>query len=333
MPREKLLKYEKAQKQERKRRKSVKYFGAFSACVYCSERMKKHKSEKIGELFMLGQMFFYGLYPILINYGVKFIPPLQFSAYAVLISVPFFLLLSLLRREFSQIFLKKAWPYLIGITFLIVIIPQASIFWATSKTSSINTALLLQMELLWATLICPFFGEKLSGKRVLGAGFVLLGGAFILFKGGSAINIGDLVIFFVSGLQVFGNILAKKVMKIVSWSTILLFRMTLGSIFLLTLAYFTEGLSVPSAEAWPYLLFVGLAIFGLSKIFWHTGLQKLDVTKATAISNSYPVVSLLFAYFAFGEAPSIYQIGGLIFIAIGLFFMVRTTSGQYEDLT
>lgn len=310
--------------------KSVKYFVGFSACAYYNECMKKHKSEKTGELIMLVQMFFYGLYPILINYGVKLIPPLQFSAYAVLISVPFFLLTSLVRREFSQILSVKAWPYLIGITFFIVVIPQASILWATSKTSGINTALLLQMELLWATLICPFFGEKLSGKRILGAAFVLLGGIFILFKGGSEINIGDVVIFFVSGLQVFGNILAKRVMKIVSWSTVLLFRMTLGSIFLLTLAYSTEGLSVPSPAAWPYLLFVGLGIFGLSKIFWHVGLQKLDVTKATAISNSYPFVSLLFAYFAFGDTPSVYQIVGLIFISAGLFCMVLTTSKQYE---
>ncbi len=292
--------------------------------------MKKHKSEKTGELLVFFQMFFYALYPIIINYGVKFIPPLQFSAYAVLISVPFFLVTNLVRQEFSQLFLKKAWPYLIGISFFIVIIPQALTFWATSKTSGINTALLLQMELFWATLICPFFGEKLSRKRVLGTFFVLLGGIFILFKGGSEVNIGDVVIFFVSGLPVFGNILAKRVMKIVSWSTVLLFRMTLGSIFLLSIAYFTEGLSLPSSDVLPYLLFVGLGIFGFSKIFWHVGLQKLDITKATAISNSYPFVSLLFAYFAFGETPSFYQISGLILISAGLFCMVRTTSRQYE---
>src|SRR3989338_10935864 len=154
--------------------------------------MGKHPEEKLGELMMGMEVFLYALFPILINQGTKTIPPLYFLAYGTLCSVLFFGGTTLWKKETHQLLNKKAWLPILGVIVFVATIPNMIIFWGTQYTSGINATLLLQSEIIFATLAGVFIGEKLSSKKILGVILILAGSITILYNGTFAVNKGDI---------------------------------------------------------------------------------------------------------------------------------------------
>lgn len=289
----------------------------------------RNKEEKIGEIFLGIEVLLFSLFPVLVHEGVKTIPPFHYLAYVTLMTVPLFIGTTLWRHEWKQLLNRKVWPYILGVVLCVATLPNMIIFWATQHTSGINTTLLMQSEVVFAALVGLSIGENLSRGRWLGIGFIMLGSVAILYNGTLSVNKSDLLIFLGTAFFPIGNLLAKKVLETISWSSLLLARAGVGGIILLVIATLTEKNTHPSAQEWGLIVFVGLGIFGISKILWYIGLQRLDISKATAIGMSYPAFSLLFAFFLFNEIPNAYQWVGILMTSAGLISIVRTTSKQY----
>ncbi|MFA6918135.1 MAG: DMT family transporter, partial [Candidatus Gracilibacteria bacterium] len=205
------------------------------------------------------------------------------------------------------------------------------IFTGSSKTSGINTTILLQSEILFTFIIFGLFSiEKITLKKTIGALIVLIGTFFIIYNGSNTVNYGDLLIIAGTFFYPIGNIFAKKALKIAPPSTILFIRSLLGGIVLISLSLIFENQSatiVKISNYWPLILLNGIFIYHLSKVLWYEGIKRIDISKAIPISvGGYPAFSLLFAILFLKEIPTIYQLVGFIAVAVGIFILILEKS-------
>jgi drug/metabolite transporter (DMT)-like permease len=287
-----------------------------------------HKEEKLGEIFILSQAIFYGLFPVLINYAVKSMPPLFFAGLstimASLLIFPYFIA----TKKIKSIFNKKALKYILGVTVFISIIPSILIFIGTKFTSGLNTALLLQFEIISTFLICGWLKfETITKRKIIGAVIVTIGAMAILYNGNFVVNIGDILIIVATFFYPFGNIFAIKALKLVSPAVILGMRSFLAGLFLLAISFAFEGNMldfIVSVQKNIWIILVnGILLMFISKILWYEGLKRIGLTKSASIGNSAPAFSLLFAIFWLHEIPTMYQAAGFLLVMVGLYVSTR----------
>lgn len=288
------------------------------------------KCASAGETFIFTSVFLNALEPIAINYSVKIISPILFAGlYVFLCSILFFLYV-IFTRTHREIFNKKAFKYILGVTILIVIIPSILIFTGSKMTSGINTALLLQIEILSTLIICStFYKEKITSKKFFSSLLLLTGTVLILYNGTLNLNLGGLLIIAATFFYPFGNMCAKEALKLVHPAPILFLRAFLGGLSLIFISILFEK---SGTQIFPALniIITSIIIFSIilviiAKIFWYKGLKTLEISKAIALSTISPGISLTFAIIFLREIPTIYQITGLIIIVLGVYFLTGKT--------
>ncbi|QQR54710.1 EamA family transporter [Candidatus Peregrinibacteria bacterium] len=215
-----------------------------------------------------------------------------------------------------------------------LILPYAAIFFAAQSNSALNVALLTQSEVIFAALIgWLFLKEQLQASRLAGVAFILLSNLIVLYSGGLSFNLMSLILIFAPFVFVFGNAIAKRLQaEGLPYAPLLLFRGVVGGIFTLGLSFLIEEMQMPVLSSWSFLLFFGLFCFGIPKVFWQIALNKIDLSKNTAIALSYPAFSFILAYFWLGEIPSFYQWAGLLFSFVGIYFLMRSSSRSLLEL-
>lgn len=289
--------------------------------------MKKISQEKIGEIMVLGETLTYSLFPIIIAHSTKIMPPILFAGLSTLTaSISLFIYL-LLTHDLKSLKSKKTIKYTLGITLFIIIIPSILIFTGSSKTSGINTTILLQSEILFTLIIFGLFAiEKITLRKIIGALVVLLGTLFIIYNGNKTINVGDLLIIAGTFFYPIGNIFAKKALKVGPPSTILFIRSLLGGIVLICLSLIFENQNMildKISNYWLLILLNGILVYHVSKILWYEGIKRIDVSKAIPIGvGGSPAFSLLFAIIFLKEIPTIYQLVGFIAVIGGIFILI-----------
>jgi len=110
-----------------------------------------------------------------------------------------------------------------------------------------------------------------------------------------------------------------------SAETILTFRTVVGFPFVAALAYFLE----PSVSyndfmsALPYLFFIATGIYVVAKIMWIEALNRISITKLSAMLALLPVFTLFFAYLYLDEIPEFRQILGIIPVLMGGYLITK----------
>lgn len=317
--------------------------------------MKTHreKEERIGELFILSKLPIVGILPILINYTTKLMPPLLFAGASALIAAILLIPYLVFTKQIWKIFDRKVFPYLLGVTLFIIIVPLSFIYVGSSKTSSINTTLLLQTELFFTFIVCgafevaPFwrikclaslrlglFGEKITPQRIIGGVAILAGASIVLFKETLTPNLGDLLIITGTMFYPIGNIFAKKALGMTSASVIIFVRSFLGGLTLVGLSFLFEKYALSMRDYIVrdilFILINGILLQLVSKILWYQGLKRIDITKAVSIGIAMPVFSLLYAFLFLKEVPTLTQWIGFFAILMGLFVITRKKTEVVE---
>lgn len=293
--------------------------------------MKKHREERLGEWYGLGTVLLYALWPIGANFAAKQMPPIQFLAYITLLGAVPVLIATLYKKQLKQLFNVKTLAVLLLYTVLLAVIPYVIITYATQYTSAIDTGFLTQTEgIFGAVLGWMVFKESIDRNKLLGFGFIFLANFLLIYNGGVDFNWANVAIAIAPVSFVLGNIIAKNLQKEkLGWAPLLLFRNGVGGLIILLIALAFEDLALPPENLlWP-VLFLGLTVFGLEKIFWQLSLHRLDLSKATAIVITAPVFTFFLAYFFLGEVPDIYQWMAFIFTLIGIGFILKTHSKQW----
>lgn len=291
--------------------------------------MSKFSNERIGELMVGGETILYAFFPILIAYTTKIMPPILFAALSTLTAAVALFIYMVLKKEIKKIKNVKTIKYALGVAIFIIIIPATLIFLGSSKTSGINTSILLQSEILFTFVICGIFAnESITSRKIIGAVLMVVGALFILFNVALAINSGDLLIIAGTLFYPIGNIIAKKALTFSPPSVILFIRSLLGGIVLLFISSQFEKWNVPIGQIisdnYLFILANGVLIYAVSKIFWYESIKRIDISKAILISvGAYPAISLFFAFLFLKEIPTTFQVIGLIIILFGVYQIVE----------
>lgn len=294
--------------------------------------MNKLSSEKLGMIFVLISAMLGGIFPVVINRGSQIVPPITFAALATLFAGLGLLVYILFNRQvWPELGKTKAYPYLGMVTICIVIVPSLLFFIGASKTSGINTAMLLLTELIFTLLLTPLMGEKNNRAKIIGASGVFLGGLFILYNGEFKLSLGDVLIILSTVTYPIGNFYSKKALNLVSPAVILFTRFILGGSFLLLVARVAEptvNLVSTLQHHWLLLAFTGLVVFALWQTIWYAGLRRLDISKAISLGLTSPLFSLFILLIIFKESISVYQAIGAAIMLVGIFYSAKRRSTE-----
>lgn len=291
--------------------------------------MFKQKKETTGIIFLLTQSVLWGIFPIMINNGTKYIDPLFYAGISTLFASLTCFIYVVLSKNTKDLLNIKSYPYVLLVTLLIIIIPYSLFFIGASKTSGINTSLLLLSEIIFTLIITPFFGEKSSFYKILGAGGIFLGASCILYNGNLKINTGDILIILSTLCYPFGNFFAKKALNLISPSAILFFRSFIGGLIILLISHFVspdlEKIKTIATNL-PIILLSGSILMAASGILFYEGLKRLDISKTISLVMTFPISSLFILIFVTKENISIYKWIGIIFMATGVYFTIKRKS-------
>ncbi|MDA8156657.1 MAG: DMT family transporter [Actinomycetota bacterium] len=291
------------------------------------------RHENKGALLALLSAAMWGAFPVIVNRGSRKMPPLLFAAFSTLFAATGAFVYALIKGKLNELRKKDAYFSLLMVTLLIVIVPYTLFFIGTSKTSGLNTSLLLMIEIIFTLLFTHFIGEKTTAEKLAGGIGVFIGAVFILYNGqkGFRANTGDLLIIASTVTYPIGNFYAKKALGMVSPPVILFVRFFFGGLFMAVLAVTFEANTVKGAPGimranWPMLLFTGLVLLGVCKILWYEALDRLDISKAISLVMTFPLFSLAILVGLYGEPVSRYQWAGAAVMMIGVFFTIRRRS-------
>ena len=271
----------------------------------------------------------WGIFPVMVNRGSHYIPPLTFAAISTMLAAFGSFVYTVLKGKLYELKKREAYSSLLMITLCIVIIPYVLFFIGSSKTTGINTSMLLLSEIIFTLLFTPLIGEKTTTEKLIGASGVFVGAALILYNGKLRLNIGDIMVIASTATYPIGNFYAKKALHQVSPSTILFVRFFLGGLFLFPLAMVVEAqsniLDIILTD-WRILLLTGFVLLGVGKVIWYEALGRLDISKAISLGMTFPLFSLALLVGIFRVTVSHYQWLGIAAMMFGVFFSIKRSS-------
>lgn len=293
----------------------------------------------LGERYILAGTFSYSIFPVLVNYSVGFLPPIFFAAVSTLGAAVLLLVYLIVTQQFPFHVPRIAWKYILGVTVFVVILPSILIYTGTQFTSSVNTAILLKTEVIFAIIICGlFFNEKITRNKLLGAVIALSGAYLVITQGTFRGNTGDLLIVLAAALYPFGNMAAKKAFPLVPAAMILFLRSFIGGAILLFISVLFESsvrtgsvLDMPHSS-WMLITLNAAVPFFIAKLFWYEGMKRIEISQSIALSLAGPAFSLVLAFLFLKEIPSLYQMAGFVIITAGLLVLTRKPDGTISEL-
>ncbi len=296
--------------------------------------MKKHKEEKLGEIWIILSVVFQAFLPVGAHFGATQMPQIQFLAYVTLVSSFLYLPIAISKKEIGNIKNLKIFSSLLAYTLLVGVIPYGIIVYATRFSSAIETTLLMQSEVIFALIFGYFFlKEKISKYKLIGAFCILTANIILLYQNNLTWSWASIALFLAPTFFVVGNSISKKLQNEgISWSLILSFRSLIGGLILLATANQIEVLEVPNFKLISFIFLFAITVFGLGKIFWQLALHRLDLSKVTALGLSHPGISLFIAFIWLDEIPTSSQWLSIFIMGIGIFFLLKTNSRQWVEL-
>jgi len=285
------------------------------------------QEERKGELYMLLLSVMESWFPILSLFSIPLIGAIYSYTFAILIATVIFLALVVYQKKVPELFQRDALKDLL-LTTLYINLLFVLIFIGLQYTTAGNMAVIIFLQLLFAYLYFNVFGsDRLSPMHTAGAVVMGIGAFTVLIPDDLSFNRGDLIILIAAAIAPFANLYQKRARSHVSSEAILAFRNLIALPVVFLLAYLFEPLPTRDnlIEAAPYILIIGLMVFGLAKVLWIEALHRISITKVSAMLALPPLFTLIFAYYTLDEVPGIRQMLGIIPILIGGYLITKPT--------
>jgi len=283
------------------------------------------KEERKGEIYMLLLSVIESWFPILSLFCIPLIGAIYSYAFSITIATALFSVLLIYQKRVPELFQKNALKDLL-LTTLFINLLFVLVFIGLQYTTAGNMAVIIFLQLLFAYLYFNVFGsDRLSPMHTAGAVVMGIGALTVLIPDDLSFNRGDLIILIAAAIAPFANLYQKRARGYVSSETILAFRNVVALPVIFLLAYLSEPLptEVNLVEAAPYVLLIGLLVFGLAKVLWIEALHRISITKVSAMMALPPLFTLVFAYYALDEAPNLRQMLGIIPILLGGYLITK----------
>ncbi len=289
----------------------------------------KTSQERIGMVFVIIVILAAAIGPVVTKLAVGVFSPLFAASMASLLGCIISLVVLIKNRKLGVIFDMGNLPSLFVVG-LFGAVAYLLFFYGVSLTSGVNAAILLQAEPVYALLLGYFLlREKITAKQILFTLMILAGVASVIYNGAAALNFGDFLILATTLFYQVSHVIARKRMDKIGIFAVHAGRYLFGGLVLLMLST-VFGQNQFSLLANPFnllsALVLGVVVAWLSTIAFYAAIQRINLSKVTAMIMPYPVLSIVLAWLVLKEAPSLYQIAGLIIMLTGVFFLARIKS-------
>ena len=197
-------------------------------------------------------------------------------------------------------------------------------------TTAGNMAVIVFLQVLFSYLYFNVLGkEQMDKVHLTGAIIMVVGALIILIPEDFALNKGDMLILASAAMAPIVNLYQKRARVYCSAETILGFRTVVGLPFVALLAYLLE----PSVSydnfmsALPYIFLIATGVYVAAKIMWIEALNRMSITKLSAMLALLPVMTLFFAYIYLDEVPEFRQLLGIVPVLVGGYLITKPVEG------
>ena len=240
-------------------------------------------------------------------------------------------------KSFGLLFKKNNFlPFLVIANFGSAL-PFCCLLYALKFTTPANTAILNQFELLYSFIFSVIFlKEKVTFKQVFASLLIILGGVVLMAGSVKNINLkGDLIVILSVWMFQVSHIAAKKLSANIPCQVLAaaknLYALPLMAV--LILIYSNTIFIKPGITFYGVLFYMGIIRYGLSYLLWFWAIQKLSLSKVTAIALSYPALTLIFSCLFGFDKLTLYNVIGLALSMIGAVLLSKmiTKEVKYEQ--
>lgn len=284
-------------------------------------------SERIGIVFIILHMLLWGLFPVFAKSTFENISPLWSVGIGTLASVlPFALIVTAGKewRHFSRALQSKGvWMN----TMFNGVFYYLFFYMGLRTTAAGNASIVALFEVLTTIVILGMMrrSERLTPIRIIGSFLIVLGVLIILIRNAALPQGGELLIFLATFLVPLGNLGGKDARLVHSTAMILLVRSIISGTVLCLFAWMTDGLptAIGLRAGLPVVLFVGVFLLGLAKIFWMESIHRIQIGTAISLSSLSPIITLLAGVLLLDESIRPYHILALVPVLIGVRLVIR----------
>jgi len=273
-----------------------------------------------GELFIGSDVFFGGLFPILVVFTFARLSSANSLAWSALIAALVFACVMLYRGTWRELKNPLLWKYGFLIAMLVGVLFYGLYFGALAYTTPGNVAIINLFQVFTTFL---FFNvvrkEPLSRGYEVGATLMVLGALIVLGRDWSGLNVGDVLVLASTLTIPIGNYYQQVARTIASSESIMFLRSTISAAAIFGFVYIA-GVAAPREDvlaSLPFLVLNGVLFLGLSKMLWIEGIHRMSVTKATALVSLSPLLTLFFAWLFLHQAPNVWQLASLVPLILG----------------
>ena len=272
--------------------------------------------------------------PILGFFAAGRISPPLFALAGSALGFACFVPWSIKNKVFPLYFRRDLWPRLFAVGFFGSALPIAALVMALKYTTPANAAILGQVEAVYTIILSRLFlREKISLSQLFGTGLVLAGTLLIAYKERFTLRwTGDLIMLAVPLCYQVSHLFSKKLPKELSHVFVASARTLFATLGILPV--FLLGFVMPVASFTPSLgllgivLAWGLVLTALNNILWYKAILNMDLSKATAIVLSYPVLTALLSAALGIEKIQAYQVIGLGLALSGAYWVTLLVRKQ-----
>ncbi len=273
-----------------------------------------------GSLLILAASLIWGATPIIEKIAVQIVEPIAVSGWR------FFLagLIALALLKGKKISLKTGRHEKIVLLLAAVTGAAAAPFlWYTglTLTSAVTASLVERLEPLWVGLIgFLLLKERVKKDEVLGTALVSAGVLAAVSSITFDASLGVLMILFASFGWALQIVLTKDIIKRLNPWVTFTYEMLVGGFVSLVAGYFLIGNSVFSfpIQGWYYVLALSLFASVIAGSLFFFGLKMIEAERASAITSTMPLFTIIFSAAFLNEALSVQQMAGAALIVCGV---------------
>lgn len=195
-------------------------------------------------------------------------------------------------------------------------IPLSMVYYGLSL-SPISNTFLLQVEIIYSMILGRLLlRERISRWQILLSLSAFLGVFLITTEGAvREISVGDILFLLAPFFFQCGHVIAKNLMRIVDPLITVMFRLLIGGIAsLFALIFSGQNLlgSITCISENDRAMIVGVSIsYAVGNIFWYYSVKSINLSRATSIIITYPLVSMILSILTLGERISPIKLLGI----------------------
>lgn len=267
--------------------------------------------------------------------AVPYVTSALFLFLACLIAVICFRIYFADSGEWQKLFRKDVWPKALGMGTFGTALPMTIFMVALNYTTPVNAAIANQFEIIYSLVLSAILlKERPTVKQIGGSMLILLGVGMIVLEGGTTLQAkGDLMVVGCLWMYQVSHIFAKKLPSDLGPQTIAAARafyaMPALGVLCLCLWAFQGPLQfdVQAAPLWIILFASALINYFLGNSYWYQAIRNMDLSKATAIILSYPVMTYILSV-AFGQDKiTLVKIVGMVLAVGGAYIVTGIVKG------